>query len=115
MRFNQIVILPACDFNIKKDKTYFLSFFKKYKFRRPKIIDVITTIPNKDENGNIIIGTGGRKDLFFYINEKDETRFRIWKFVYGMIYWEDCDKDIYPISFINKIKGDVNGKGKKNL
>jgi hypothetical protein len=20
-----------------------------------------------------------------------------------MIYWEDCDKDIYPISFINKI------------
>jgi len=102
MRFNQIVILPGCDFNIKNDKKYFLEFFKKYKFRKPKIIEVVITLPNKDENGNVIIGTGDRKDLFFYINEKDERRFGIWKFIYGMIYWEDCDKTIYPKKIIKK-------------
>lgn len=106
MRYSQIVILPGCDFNLEKDKKYFYEFFKKYKFRKPKIIGVVETLPSKDINGNIIPGTGGRKDLFFYINEKDEHRFSSWKYLYSMQNWEDVffnhEEEIYPKKFRNK-------------
>ena len=108
MRFNQLVVLPGCDYDVEKDKKYFLEFFKKNKFHRPKIVGVIVTLPNKDLEGNIIIGTGGRKDLFFFINEKDEKRFATWKFTYSMVYYEDIfynkEENIYPKSFIKKYK-----------
>lgn len=103
MRYSQIVILPACDFKLDKDKAYFYEFFKKYKFRKPKIIGVVETLPNKDANGKNIPGTGGRKDLFFYINEKDEKRFCTWKYTYSMLYWEDVfynnEQELYPKKF----------------
>lgn len=106
MRYSQIVILPGCDFKLEKDKKYFYEFFKKYKFRQPKIIGVVETLPNKDSDGNIIPGTGGRKDLFFFINDKDEKRFMTWKFTYSMIYWEDVfynhEEEIYPLKFRKK-------------
>jgi hypothetical protein len=106
VRYSQICILPGCDFNVEKDKKYFYEFFKKYKFRKPKIIGVVETLPNKDSNGNIIIGTGGRKDLFFYINEKDERRFNTWKYIYSICYYEDVfynhEEEIYPIKFRKK-------------
>lgn len=106
MRFTQLVVLPGCDYNVDKDKKYFLEFFKKNKFRQPKVVGVIVTLPNKDTDGNIIVGTGGRKDLFFYINQKDEKRFAAWMFTYSMLYWEDVfynhEEDIYPKSFIKK-------------
>lgn len=106
MRYNQLVVLPGCDYNEDKDKKYFLEFFKKYKFHQPKVVGVVTTLPNKDKDGNIIIGTGGRKDLFFYINAKDERRFASWRFIYSMCYWEDVfsnhEEEIYPKSFRKK-------------
>jgi hypothetical protein len=106
MRYEQIVVLPGCNYNNKQDKKYFLSFFKNHNFHRPKIIGVIITLPTKDLLGNNIPGTGGRNDLFFYINVKDERRFKSWSFAFGMFYWEDIfynhEEEQYPIDFRQK-------------
>ncbi len=106
MKYNQLAVLPGCDYNNKKDKDYLLNFFKKNKFRRPKIVGVITTLPTKDLLGNDIPGTGGRKDLFLYINAKDERRFSGWRYVIGIMYWEDVylnkEEEQYPIEFREK-------------
>ena len=106
MRYEQIVVLPGCDYNEKKDKDYVLKFFKTHKFHRPKIIGVIITLPTKDLLGNDIPGTGGRKDLFLYLNVKDERRFANWRFAFGFMYWEDVyynkEEEHYPIEFRNK-------------
>jgi len=82
-----------------------LNFFKKNKFHRPKIIGVITTLPTKLD-GIDIPGTGGRKDLFFYINVKDERRFANWRYAFGIMYWEDVfynhEEEHYPKDFREK-------------
>ena len=69
---NKLNFFKGNEFN----KSLFLKFFKTQKFHRPKVV------------GEIITNTG-RKDLFFYLNPKDETRFITWKYLFDVVYWED--------------------------
>jgi len=90
----------------EEDKKKFLQIFKEHHFHRPKIVGVITTLPSKDANGKKIPDTGGRKDFFFFINNKDIERFSIWRFNYSFRWWEDIfynhEEDIYPDNFKKK-------------
>lgn len=103
MRYDQLVVAPGLAYEDEYDKKDFLNIFKKHGFKRPKIVGVIETLPSKDENGNVIPGTGGRKDFFFFINNKDINKFAVWRMSYGMRWWEDVfynnEQDIYPEEF----------------
>jgi hypothetical protein len=106
MKYEQMVVLQGCKYNNDADKQYFLDIFKKHNFRKPKIVGVVTTLPSKDEHGNIIPNTGGRQDLFFFINNKDINKFAIWRLIYDMKWLEDIyhknEEHIYPKKFLQK-------------
>jgi hypothetical protein len=105
MRYDQLVVIQGLDFK-EDDKKDFLAIFKRHHFHKPKILGVITTLPSKDVNGKTIEGTGGRKDFFFFINNKDIGRFSIWRLNYSMRWWEDIfynhEEEIYPLEFRKK-------------
>jgi len=105
MKYEQLVVAEGYAYE-EKDKKEFFDLFKKHHFHKPKIVGVVITLPSKDKNGKNIPETGGRKDFFFYINNKDIERFSIWRFNYGMRWWEDIfynnQQDIYPLSFRKK-------------
>lgn len=102
MLYEQLVVMQGCDFK-EADKEVFYEVFKKHKFKKPKIVGVVETLPSRDECGNIIPNTGGRKDLFFFINNKDINKFAVWRFLYSMRWWEDIfynhEENIYPDDF----------------
>lgn len=99
------MVMQGCDFT-DEDKLFFYEIFRRHKFRKPKIVGVVETLPSKDVNGCDIPGTGGRKDLFFFINNKDVNRFAVWSLNYRMRWWEDIfyndEQDIYPEDFRKK-------------
>lgn len=66
----------------------FDNFFKGHGFD-VKFETEYKTLPDLDEDGNEIEGTGGRNDLLFYINDNDIGRFAIWRLEYGIRWWED--------------------------
>jgi len=107
VRYEQLVVAQGFDYK-ESDRKQFLEIFKKHHFHRPKIVGVIITLPSKDSNGKIIAGTGGRKDFFFYINNKDIEKFSIWRFNYNFRWYEDIyynhEEDIYPKKFKDKYK-----------
>lgn len=52
-------------------------------------LEEFKTLPDIDEDGNPIAGTGGRNDLLFQIADEDLGKFAIWRFNYDMHWWED--------------------------
>ena len=65
----------------------------------------VKTLPDLDEDGNIIPGTGGRRDLFFYVHDEDVEKFSIARMHLGARWWEDVishksNKDSYHPSFV---------------
>jgi len=96
--YNQIVVWEGINLR-ERDIPAFEKFFEKAGFRKPKIIGIVETEPDVDSDGNPIPGTGGRKDLLFYVNSKDIARFAIWRLPYRMKWWEDVlnnQGEIYP-------------------
>lgn len=102
MKYDQLVVCQGLDFK-EENKKDFYDIFKRHGFSKPKILGVVETLPSKDCNGKIIPETGGRKDFFFFINDKDKNRFQLWKINYNMIFFEDIfytqDPNIYPEDF----------------
>lgn len=86
MRYDQLVVIHNCEFNITEQET-FNKIFKAHEFHKPKIVGVVETV-------------SGRKDFFFFINNKDINKFSIWRLRYGMRWFEDIyynnEQDEYP-------------------
>lgn len=105
MRYDQLVVAIGLDYKDENKKAFY-EIFKKHNFHKPKIVGVIETLPNKDENGIDIPNTGGRKDFFFFIDNKDINRFSVWRLTYNMKWYEDIYYDkqehIYPEEFRKK-------------
>lgn len=76
----------------------FEDFFKDAGFR-VKFAEETITLPDKDEKGQNVKGTGGRHDILFYVHDKDIPKFAIWRFRLGIRWWEDIfynhQQDIY--------------------
>lgn len=65
----------------------FNDFFKEEGFR-VEYAESVTTLPDK-EDGVEVSGTGGRTDVLFWINNEDVSKFAIWRFQFGIRWWED--------------------------
>ena len=80
-----------------------------YFFKEAFDIDVtpvgcVTTLPDRDEGGVEIQGTGGRHDFFFFVKLADVPKFAVKRFQFGMRWWSDVyfnnGEDIYPSEFL---------------
>lgn len=104
VRYDQMVVAEGVHEETAIEELY--SIFKKMKFKKPKIVGIVETLPDIDKEGNHIEGTGGRKDLMFLINNKDINKFSIWRLYYGLRWWEDIffnqQQHIYPDEFKQK-------------
>ena len=60
-------------------------------------------MPDKNDAGDEIAGTGGRPDFFFYLSKEDVFKFVTKRFRYNMKWWEDVYfngvEAIYPKEF----------------
>ena len=92
MKYDQLVVCQGCEYN-EKDKESIEEMFKKHGFHKPKIVGVVET-------------TLGRKDFFFFVNDKDLNKFSIWRLQYSMRWWEDIfynnEENEYPDEFKKK-------------
>ena len=72
---------------------------------RVKFVDQVMTLPDLDQEGNPVPGTGGRSDLFFTIHDEDLSRFAIPRLSMGIRWWEDVvgyndNKHLYTKEFL---------------
>lgn len=78
-------------------------FFKQVFDIEPMPVGCVTTLPDTDNNGTEIEGTGGRIDFFFFIQASDVLKFAFKRLSFGMRWWEDIyfnnTEDIYPMNF----------------
>lgn len=79
------------------------AFFKTIFDIEVTPVGCVETLPDTDEHGKKIEGTGGRYDFFFFVKFEDVPKFAVKRFQFGMRWWEDIyfnnDESIYPIEF----------------
>ena len=80
-----------------------IAFFKESFDIVPTPVGCVETLPDTDEDGVEIEGTGGRHDFFFFVKASDVPKFAIKRFRFGMRWWEDVyfnnGEGIYPMAF----------------
>jgi hypothetical protein len=86
--YTQLCLWPSTsigDSTSKEFEEYMLDTFGvRIKF---KCIEI--TLPDKDEFDCPVPETGGRSDLFFYVNSEDIPRFAVPRLKVGIRWWED--------------------------
>ena len=101
--FKQLCVWPG---TILGDSTVqdFEDFFKRQGFT-VKFAEEVETLPDV-KDGKVVEGTGGRHDIFFYINTDDIMVFAIPKIAMGIRWWEDVISNgggnIYPQRILDK-------------
>lgn len=85
------------------DLNGFHAFFQEEFHIEITPVGCVETLPDSDEHGESIEGTGGRVDFFFFVNAQDISKFAFKRFKFGMRWWEDIyfnnGEDIYPFEF----------------
>jgi hypothetical protein len=66
-----------------------VNFFVEDMGVRIKYKGEVKTLPDVNENGTNIEGTGGRIDQFFYIHTDDVEKFALPRLKMGIRWWED--------------------------
>ena len=66
----------------------------------------VKTQPDLDGNGQPILDTGGRNDLFFYVHSDDIGHFAVPRLSMGIRWWEDVvgyndNSHLYTTEFLN--------------
>jgi len=73
---------------------------------RAKFVEVVVTLPDRDEDGEPVPDTGGRDDLLFYVHDEDISKFAVPRLEYGIRWWEDAlanfGEEIYPSDALKK-------------
>ena len=73
---------------------------------RVKFAERVYTLPDRNENGSIVNGTGDRSDVLFYIHDEDISKFAVPRLAYGIRWWEDVfyneGQGIYRRETLNK-------------
>lgn len=60
-------------------------------------LEEFRTLPDVSD-GRVVENTGGRNDLLFQVEDDDLGKFALWRFGYGMSWWEDyLDNGNYAI------------------
>jgi len=100
-KFNQLCVLEGTimpDGGAKELET----FFKDNMGVQVKFETEVKTLPDKPE----CTETGGRNDIFFYIEDNDISKFAIPRLQMGIRWWEDVlgngNGKLYPTEILNK-------------
>ena len=92
--YNQVCIWPGCylpdgtspkDFEDKMNKQILPGIKVKY-------LEEVTTLPDVDEQGKAIPGTGGRTDLFFLMHDESVGKYAVQRLQCGIRWLEDVVK-----------------------
>ena len=84
--FNQLCVLEGTIVgNSKKVQEDFIKFFKDEMGVEVKYETEVKTLPDNPE----CTESGGRNDLFFYIADKDISKFAVPRLRMGIRWWED--------------------------
>ena len=104
--FNVVCVWPATI--VGEDKIADFENWVKEQFGiDAQYLEEVTTLSDRDENGDIVENTGGRIDLFFAIKGEDASKFAIPRLSYGIRWASDAipqDKDIYPKYVLEYLK-----------
>ena len=87
----------------EEDREALMTFFADEFNITPTIVGCVSTLPDRDSQGLVVHGTGGRHDLFFFVNMADVPLFAIRRLKFGMRWWDDIyfnqGQGIYPEAF----------------
>lgn len=91
--FKQVAILEGVI--IKENEAQVFEQFFQDKFGiKIKYLETVETLPDKNEKGEPVEGTGGRKDVFFAIHNDDVMKFAVPRFKIGARWLEDAVANI---------------------
>ena len=101
--FNQLCVLEGTVVgNSKKVQEDFIKFFKDEMGVEVKYETEVKTLPDNPE----CTESGGRNDLFFYIADKDISKFAVLRLRMGIRWWEDVlgngNGKLYPEEILEK-------------
>jgi len=104
--YNQLCMLPGTIVGPDEIQD-FEKFFLDELGVRVKYECEVETLPDLDDDGNAVEGTGGRNDLFFYLHDEDIQKFAVRRLTLGIRWWEDVIKyndnaHMYTQEFISK-------------
>ena len=83
----------------KKHASDFENWFKNEFDIEVQYLEEVTTLPERDKDGNVVEKTGGRNDVFFAIKCEDASKLAIPRLHFDIRWAEDAipqDENIYP-------------------
>ena len=103
--FVQLCVLEGTTLGDKTPKDFEKQMCEMFGGVEVKYHSQQTTFPSKDSNGKNVGETGGRNALFFYIHQKDISKFAIPRLQAGIRWWEDVlgngNGHLYSEEFLN--------------
>ena len=83
----------------EKHASDFENWFKNEFDIEVQYLEEVTTLPDRDKDGNVVEKTGGRNDVFFAIKRESASKFVIPRLHFDIRWAEDAipqDENIYP-------------------
>ena len=96
--FDLVCVWPATVVG-EKCVSEFEDWFKNEFDIEVQYLEEVKTLPDRDEDGNVVEKTGGRNDVFFAIKREDASKFAIPRLHFDIRWAEDAipqDENIYP-------------------
>lgn len=98
VEFDQVCIWPGTIVE-ETEKAKFEEFMLETFNARIQFLETIYTKPDK-KNGQRVVGTGGRRDVFFAVHNRDVGNFAIPRLAYDIRWIEDA---ISPVNGGNRL------------
>ena len=96
--FDLVCVCPATVVG-EKCVSEFEDWFKAEFDIEVQYLEEVTTLPDRDKDGNVVEKTGGRNDVFFAIKREDASKFAIPRLHFDIRWAEDAipqDENVYP-------------------
>lgn len=91
--YNQVCVWPGT--LVEDDKSdEFINWAQEHFNSRIQFLETIKTGPDRDENGHVVEGTGGRSDVFFAVHRLDVAAFAIPRLDFGIRWIEDAVSEV---------------------
>ena len=83
----------------EKHASDFENWFKNEFDIEVQYLEEVTTLPDRDKDGNVVEKTGGRNDVFFAIKRESASKFAFPRLHFDIRWAKDAipqDENIYP-------------------
>jgi hypothetical protein len=91
--FKQVCVWPGTTMGDSKPEE-FEEFFMENFETRTQFLEEVTTLPDRNEMGDIIPETGGRIDILFAVHDEDISKFSVSRLSMGIRWIEDAVSNI---------------------